>query len=706
MHETIQEISLLPGRARLKYERLKKNRILAQLLSAYLDSLKGVTGSKININTTSIIINYNSRQINYPAIKERLIKLINLPSTSKRQILDDYNDYRCTSIEKDRSRNYLFLYLTIYLLLKIKQHRHGKNSYSKSLWVLLLNSSVVIAAGYPIFKTLTTKSIKNIPLDTDLLLQIMAILLTMVRESNEGVLVLALKSFNDYLKNSADLSGMKLLNQSMQVNKSSHDFNNYKVLNIGDTFSIDKGEYVELHGEVIAGEGLVNTLYCTGQPLISKVGKGSKIYEGSLVVSGHLKIKVLNQPRTNKKEQFPLAANLRIKENVTRFSNVSTSISLVLGVLNFILTGNLLNTFSIFLILCPVAAEVAIGTGLQQYISKLQKGHIYLKNIDLLEKIVDVDYIFFDKTGTLTSPEMDLEKVILYDNEYSTQEILEITASCEADYYHPISNTLKYQVIGKDQSSNVVSLLIPAKGIKADFKNLQVLIGNKELMLENHIDITEGLTDYCRYEKELYTPLYISVNKKLSGLIVLKEMLRKDAVNVINLLNKLGKKKIIILTGDEKVKAEKIAAFLGISKVYANCNYLDKAKIIEEYKKQGTVMMVGDGINDLLAMKKADISVSFADLAYDKLKLNSDCIILNESLMMVPHLIYLSQQTSTLMHQNISFAKYYNFGLGTITFFNSFSPFTAKTINTLNSLLVMLLNQRISHITIPQKVLE
>lgn len=275
---------------------------------------------------------------------------------------------------------------------------------------------------------------------------------------------------------------------------------------------------------------------------------------------------------------------LNIYKRVRDYQNKITYISLSLGTISFILTGNLLYALSPLLTLTPKAAGTALHTGMKNYLVLLNKHDIYLRNLNAIEKIVNINHIVFDKTGTLT------------------------------------------------------------------------------------------------YAEEVDT-------------------LRQDSYEMIKKLKHRGFNKITMITGDTGDKAEKIASELGISNVYSNCKNEDKEKLILEFKKSGTVLMVGDGINDINAMRSADVSVSFINYSCDRIKLQSDCIILHDDMIKLVDLIVLTQKAYICINQNITFAQSYNIFWGCLASLGNINTFTAKSINTLNSLIVLLLNKRIEYIS-------
>jgi len=700
-------LSDLPGRVRFKSLDIYYNADFSEYVEKYINSLYGVNSAKLTANTGSILIVYDIYKTNLHLLKENIENALSSPIIKDDIKLKNFEEYfHAIRNRKNAKRKFLF-WSAFYLLLKIKGSIYGKSPISRNLNVIKVAATVTIIGGYPLIKRLYKKFAKNVPTDEDILLELTALSFTILRESSRGILVLILKELNDYIKFSAEIESRKaLLDSYGDIYKmawtKSPDGNNILVsvdtLKIGDYVYTYPGEVVSVEGVIEEGNAVINTLYHTGQPVISNTGKGFKIYEGTAIISGDLKIKVTNLPDSTEKIDIS-PEKLYLHNRTKGFQNKMSHVALGVASLSFLFTGNILNAFSVLLVLSPKATSVALNSGIKNYISLLNKNHIYLRNVNTFENILNVNNIIFDKTGTLTYGKMNIISITSFDNEYTEQELLRICATCEFENFHPISITLQDACDDIDISSIDSSVLIPSEGIKANYNNNnEVLIGNNKLMEDNHIDLLKGKSKYIDSQKEFLIPIFIAINKKLVGMIVLDDIIRKDSKELVNRLKYSGINNISILTGDSHAKAQQIGSQLGINKIYSNMNYLEKAQIVKDESTYDTVMMIGDGVNDVYAMRAADISVSFANSSCNKVKLHSDCIIYDDSLIRLTDLISISQKSYTAINRTILFSNLYNITLGFIAFTGGFNIFVAKSLNTLNSLLVLLLNQRIRYI--------
>lgn len=697
---------MLPGRVRFKSLDLYYNSDLSNYIEKYIDSLYGVKSSKVSKNTGSILVTYDMNKTNLHLLKENIETALSAPIVKDNSKLENFDEYFTAIRNKKRAKRKFLLWSAFYLLLKIKGSTYGKFPISRNLNVLKVASIVTIIGGYPLIKRLYKKFGKNAPTDADVLLELTALSFTILRESSIGIFVVMLKALNDYIKFSAEVESRKALldtygdNFKMAWTKSSEGTDilvPVDKLKIGDYIYAYTGEVAPIEGIVEKGTAVINTSYYTGQPVFSHIGKGLKIYEGTAIVSGDLKIKITNLPDTMEKKDIS-PENLYIHNKTKGFEDKMTPIAIGAAGLSYLFTGNILNAFSVLLVLSPKSTSVALNSGIKNYVSLLNKNNVYLRNPNTFENILNVDKVMFDKTGTLTYGKMKIISITSFDNAYPEKDLLKICAACEAGSFHPISVTLQSACNDFDISKIDSSVLIPSQGIKANYNDSKVLIGNKKLMEDNHINLSKWKSKYLHYQEEFLIPIFIAINKKLVGMIILDDIIREDSKELVDRLRYNGINDISILTGDSHPKAQEIGSQLGINKVYGDKNYLEKAQIVESESNDGTVMMIGDGINDVSAMRAADISVSFANSACDKVKLHSDCIIYDDNLTTLADLISISQKSYTAITRTILISNLYNITLGFIAFTGGLNIFAAKSLNTLNSILVLLLNQRIQYI--------
>ncbi|MCY6370259.1 HAD-IC family P-type ATPase [Clostridium ganghwense] len=708
----MKAVSILPGRIRFRSSEIIYNKSLAKYINIYTDNLCGVKKSKIDSNTGSILVIFDETKLKSDILKENIENALTSSCQNKIQDLHNYHIYFKTIDLRNRAKKRFLFWSSTYIIFKIKQAMFGKFSISRNINALKAASAVTIIAGYPLLKKFYGKFTKKVPADCDILLNLTAISFTLLRESTKGIGVLVLKSLTDYIKLSADLQCMRLLNQNMAQNVNMawlYNENNGEILvpissiNTNDIVIVHKGEVIPVEGEIIDGSATINSLYYTGQPVVNTLKIHNKVYEGFNLISGEIKIKVTKKPKELSKKTFPIE-HLKISKNVERYHRLSSPLSLAAAGLTYLVTGNILYSLSTILVLCPSAASTALSIGMKNYFSLLSKYNIYLKNPNVLENVIKADSIVFDKTGTITKGKMEIKAIDILDNNYSTKDLLEICSACESNSYHPISITFREEISNEyDLHKLQSSVLIPSKGISASYNNQDILIGNIDLMQENNINLAPAIEKYNNYKKQCLTPILVSIDNKIISIIAMEDTLKETSYELIKNLNLKELNDISLLTGDTYERSIHIAKKLNIKNIYSECTNEDKFSIISQKKKYNTVIMVGEGINDLDAMKAADVSISFANSACDKTKIHSDCLIFNDNMNTLFDFISLSEKSYKKINQSINYVKLYNYVLGILSILGCIGPFAGKSLHTISSLSVLILNERIKYIH-PKKI--
>jgi len=704
----VEAINILPGRIRFKSGTIYNNKPLARYIDTYTDGLFGVTYCNINIYTCSILIKYDSKKTDFNTIKNNLSSVINTTAMDTEEELNHYNIYYKTLEKKNISRNKFLAFSLIYIFFKTKQISFGKFSLSRNVLLFQLASAVTIIGGYPLFKKFLNQSTKSISAKSEVILNMSAISFTISRESSKGVLVLVLKHMNNYIKLASDAACMKTLNCNMSRtsgmawlirDNQQEILQNVKKLKIDDIIVVHKGELIPADGEIIQGKASVNSLYLIGQPIINEVTIGNMVHEGIILIEGELKIKVSNIPKEYNKTDL-LLKDLNVTAKLNVYENIITPISIGLATVNFLFTGNILNALGILLVFTPSASRTALNSGIKNYVTALSKQNIYLRNPECIESISNTTQVIFDKTGTLTQGNMNILRIDSLDDKYSTDEILTLCSECEADSYHAVALTFKeatqnMHITNTNRVTNIIK--VPSKGVEAYYNEERVLIGSVDFLIEKGIDTSIAYDMLDEYKKIHCKPILLSVNGKLAGLFAMQDIIRPSSIKLIKKLRQIGLKNIYLLTGDNFDAALDVANRLSIDedKIFSGYNYEQKEIFIKEHSDKGNIIMVGDGINDEMAMRSADVSVSFSNNACDKLKLQSDCIIFENDMEKLADLILISNKSLKKINNSITISQVYNSFFGMLAFFQYFDAFTAKSLNTMNSLMILLINERI-----------
>ena len=440
----------------------------------------------------------------------------------------------------------------------------------------------------------------------------------------------------------------------------------------GDIVICKPGEKIAVDGEVVGGTTHINESFITGESVPVKREKGSKVIAGSINYEGTIKYKA---EKIGKESTVSEIVRLVVEATNTKapIAKVADTISgyfvptiIIIAIIAFaiwfMITKNIATAINIFVTILVVACPCSLGLATPLAIviasGNASKKGILIKTSEALENAHKIKTICFDKTGTLTKGELTISKIYNYSN-LKENEIIRIVASIENKSEHPIAraivNEAKNQKIELEDVEEFKS--IPGYGVSANINQNKYLIGNKKLMLENNITISQE-QDELNLVSDGNSILFVTEGQKLIALIGVKDVLKAESKDIVQKLKKRNIK-VVMLTGDNEKTAKAIANQIGVDEVIANVLPKQKAEEIKKFKEKGLVMMCGDGINDSVSLVTADIGVSVSsgtDIAMD----SSNVVLMNDNLEKIEDLISISEKTIKNIKQNLFWAFFYN----------------------------------------------
>lgn len=441
----------------------------------------------------------------------------------------------------------------------------------------------------------------------------------------------------------------------------------------GDIVICKPGEKIAVDGEIVDGETHINESFITGESVPVKRGVGSKVIAGSINYEGTIKYKAEKIGRESTVSEIvrlvagATATKAPIAKIADKISGYFVPVVLVIAVISFVLwfaiSKDLAHAINIFVSILVVACPCSLGlaTPLAVVIASgnaSQKG-ILVKTSEALENTHKVKTICFDKTGTLTKGTLSVSKIYNYGG-IEENELIKKVASIENKSEHPIARAIVNYAKEKNIELEEVKEFkaIAGFGVSAETnEGDKYLIGNSKLMNNENIEILNN-EDEKTLVNEGNSILFVSKNGKLVALIGVKDVLKENVAEVIKEL-KAKHIEIVMLTGDNEKTAEIIAKQIGIDKVISNVTPKEKAEKIKELKKDGLVMMCGDGINDSVSLVTSDIGVSISsgtDIAMD----SAQVVIMNDDLEKINELREISEKTIKNIKQNLFWAFFYN----------------------------------------------
>ena len=436
---------------------------------------------------------------------------------------------------------------------------------------------------------------------------------------------------------------------------------------IGETIEIKPGERVPLDAIIIKGETTLDTSALTGESVPVEVREGATILSGCININALILAKVT-------KEYFDSTVNkvLDLVENaaskkstserlITRFAKIYTPIVIGLAVLLAIfppiISGEynfrvwIFRALSFLVVSCPCAFVISIPLSFFSGIGAASRAGVLIKGGNYLEALSKVDTVVLDKTGTLTKGVFNVQKVIVIDKNIKEDEFISLVAMAESGSNHPISKSIQKYYNREIDTNSINSIKeISGKGIEAVINNKKILIGNEKL-----IDVPNDII-----VNDIGTILYVEIENKFAGYIVISDEIKKDAKKAIKGLKDIGIKKSIMLTGDVEKVAKKVGEELGLDEIYSNLLPQDKVSKFEEIIKnkdsKGNVVFVGDGINDAPVLARADVGIAMGAMGSDAAIEAADVVIMTDEPSKIVTAIKSSKKTMKIAMQNIILA--------------------------------------------------
>ena len=442
----------------------------------------------------------------------------------------------------------------------------------------------------------------------------------------------------------------------------------YKEINVGDLVCISAGEYISIDGTVVEGFGFVDKSAITGESMQEEVFESSLVVSGSILKSGHIVVfaeKVAEETLFSKIIASIKKAGVS-KAPVQRYADklagvfvpIVTSISIMTFILWWIIGGSLFRAFgfaiSVLVISCPCALGLATPVAIMACVYKGAENGVLYKNAEAIEIASKINCVCLDKTATLTEGKPTLLDFINYSKK-DNDEIKEIAYLMEENTSHPLADCIKEYC--KQSVKNNIKIencrYIQSKGIECEIKGEKYILGNRKILTIQEIkeDIEE------KYEGK--TILYFCSSSKLLAIFVIGDKIKESSKEVVKALKEDGNK-VVMLTGDNKGSANCVAKMLGIKDFVAEVMPEEKSKYINLYKEKGyKVMMVGDGINDSVALKTGDLGIAVGngtDIAID----SADVVLTSESLKGIVITSRLGKKAVKIIKQNLFWAFIYN----------------------------------------------
>lgn len=433
-------------------------------------------------------------------------------------------------------------------------------------------------------------------------------------------------------------------------------------LTVGALVAVHTDERISVDGQVARGSALVDESPITGRAEFALRQAGDPVFAGTIVREGWLHVRA---ERVGKATYLAHIFQMveESLENKAPIEGVADQLARTLVNLGFVattgtllLTGSLWNAFTVMLVMaCPCATALAASTAVNAAINRAARRHILIKGGRYLEEIGKAEVVCFDKTGTLTTGRASLQTIVSVEDGMDAT-LLEWAAAAEGHSRHPLALALvsHAKASGLTLSSPDLSESFLGMGVRAVWieDKSEILVGNHKLMDRFHIPMgaAHGALDSLPAD---HTVVYVAKNGNLLGWLVFSQQLRTDAHAVITQLRETGVTQTLLVTGDENPVAQTLATSVGLDSCYASVLPEEKARLVTKFGHNGhAVIMVGDGVNDALALAKADVGVAMGAGGSAVAIEAADIALVRDDLRDLVFTRSLSQQTLRVVHQN------------------------------------------------------
>lgn len=532
-----------------------------------------------------------------------------------------------------------------------------------------------IIAGGDIVKRAVTNILRGKVFDENFLMSVATIGAFLIGEYPEGIAVMLFYQVGELFQSYAVDKSRRSIADAMDIRP---DYANVKrgdevikvdpdEVQIGDIIVIKPGERVPLDGKVIEGNSMVDTSALTGESVPREVEVGHEILSGCINVNGVITAEVTKEyGESTVSKILDLVENASSKKSqseqfITKFARYYTPIVVIIAVFLATIPPLVIDgaTFSdwiyralTFLVVsCPCALVVSIPLSFFGGIGGASRKGILVKGSNYLEALAEAEIIVFDKTGTLTKGVFNVQEI--HPEGITKEELLELTSYAESYSNHPISNSLK-QAYGKEIDNGRISDVeeISGHGVIAAVDGKKVAAGNIKLMKKLNIPCYEG--------EAVGTVVHVGIDDKYAGYIVIADEVKEDSARAIKELKEAKIKQTVMLTGDTKNVASKVAKQLGLDKVYSELLPGDKVEKVEELLAQksakGKLAFVGDGINDAPVLARADVGIAMGGLGSDAAIEAADIVIMTDEPSKIATAIKVSKKTLRIARQNTVFS--------------------------------------------------
>ena len=567
----------------------------------------------------------------------------------------------------------------------------------------------ILLCGLPIIKEACISLYKEFDIKADVLVSLALIASVIIGETfaaGEIAVIMTIGALLEDLTVQKAQSGIesliKLTPQKARVIRNKQEVMiDADDIQIGDIIRVIAGEIIPADGIIIKGEASIDESIMNGESLPVDKTVGDDVLSGTINQYSTFDMRASKTSSDSSlKRMIRLvkeadADKAPIVSLTDRWATWIVVIALVSSIITYLFTHEILRSVTILVVFCPCALVLATPTAIMAGIGNATKYGMLIKGGDIIERLSKVKNIAFDKTGTLTYGKLSIVDYKSFCSEYSDEEFIKILASVEAHSEHPLGKAITsyYKEKNDNQLLEIEDFIVhPGKGITAVLNSKNILVGNLKIMKDKNININNK--DIIKISQDFFkkgcTVIYLSIENKLIGYVALSDILRQESKSIINYI-KSQNINPIMLTGDNEASASNIANKVFIDDVYSSLFPEDKMKIIKELEsKNSPTCMIGDGVNDALALKYSSVGISMGAIGSDIAIEASDIALVSDDIKNIPYLLYLSKKTMKTIKLNVTFSLVLNFVAIILAMAGVLNPVVGALVHNLGSVFVII----------------
>ncbi|WP_312104015.1 heavy metal translocating P-type ATPase [Pygmaiobacter massiliensis] len=468
-------------------------------------------------------------------------------------------------------------------------------------------------------------------------------------------------------------------------------------VSVGDILTVLAGETIPVDGVLISGETTVDQSVMTGESIPVDKKIGDELTSGTVNQYGTFEMRATRVCSDSSLQRMISLAEeadankAPIVGLADKWASWMVVAALICAVITGVLSGEFIRAVTVLVVFCPCAFVLATPTAVAAAIGNLTKFGVLIRTGDALERLSKVDTVTFDKTGTLTYGKPEVIGVESFTDTYNKNEILKLAASLEERSEHPLGKAI-INYCKENQVTyieNDTTQILAGQGLSAQINSSRLLVGKPQFIKESGVDTSIADKSAEDYLNKGATVIYVAVDLVVCGLIALADTIREEAKTAIT---KLENQQIIpvLLTGDNSSAARYIASEAGIKEVHSGLLPEDKMTIIKGFDSEGKkACMIGDGVNDALALSTAYAGIAMGGVGSDIAVESADAVLVSDDIKRLPYLFHVTKKAMTKVKQNIIISLVIDFAAVVLSFFGILNPVTGALVHNFGSVFVV-----------------